>query len=86
MDPAQTQEMNEQFRGTNCKANPFYIRSNSRKLLGTSGPPRVPPGGQYPNILPIPIIYETRMSSKCSIYLKSADSNLLWEGPRRTTF
>jgi hypothetical protein len=73
MDPAQQQEMNEQFRGTNCKPNPFYLRSDSGKLLGTSGPPRAPSGVQYPNILPIPLIYETRMSTKCSIYLEAAN-------------
>ena len=82
MDPAQQQEMNEQLRGTNCKLNHLYMRSDSGKLLGTSSPPRVPPVAQYPNILPIPLIYETRMSPKCLIYLGAANFDFYGRGRR----
>ena len=85
MDSAQQQEMDEQFRRTNCKHTHFCLRGDSGKLLGTSGPPRASSGVQYPNILPIPLIYETRMSTKCSTYLGAADSDLL-QGLRRKTF
>lgn len=86
MDLAQQQEMNEQFRGRNCRMNHFYVRSDSGNLLGTSGPPRVPSEAQYSNILPIPFVYETRRSTKFLIYLYAAKSIPLWKGPCRTTF
>ena len=62
VDPAQKQEMNEQLGQRNCRRNPPYLRSHSRKLLGTSGPPSVPPITQYPSTLPMPLIYEASTS------------------------
>lgn len=85
MDPAQQQETSERFRRTNCKQNHFCLRGNSGKLLGTCGPPQASSGVQYPNILPIPLIYETRMPNEFSTYIEPANSDLL-QGLRRTTF